>query len=619
MKLAKILCAVLMALTMIALTSCGGEKGSVPYIGDNGNWWIDSVDLGYKAQGEQGEKGDPGPQGEQGLPGEDGEDGEDGARGPAGPQGPAGEKGETGAKGEKGDRGATGSKGLDGVTPHIGANGNWWIGSRDTGVYAGGIYNGNNSGDNGGNAGGDQGESSGGASENFSDGLVFSFETMGGKAGAIVTGYTGSDRSVIIPDFFVSVPVIGMRSGAFQNNTQITSVKLSANMISLPEAAFQNCTRLSEVDFNGAKITYIPENAFKNTAIKKIILPEGIKTLDASAFSTITNAFVYIPASVTHMSDSIPESVYLAFESQTLPIGMESLANGQKNHRYSLEVPRNSVVYDASMDMYLCYEAGAYSILSYTPSSGGILSLPARYNSIPIRRIRSHAVVCSSRVTDLVIGELTESLDASAITLDADIRSIYVPASVMRAVKGAVVGNSEMYLFGASSLPNGFSSAFGIDFADAGVLCAVAPGTLGQSADYLYIAHAQSITLLRFLGNTDTLHIPSSIEGKRVTCIKTGFFEGYYTRKITIPASVVTVERHAFSFVAYYGAPNAPQYYSAEIYFEVLDPIYNDCNYDFDFIRIDPTDTTPKAVYFGGETVKQVYEGYSKNVSLPLA
>lgn len=29
-------------------------------------------------------------------------------------------------------------KGADGLTPYIGANGNWWIGSADTGVYAGG-------------------------------------------------------------------------------------------------------------------------------------------------------------------------------------------------------------------------------------------------------------------------------------------------------------------------------------------------------------------------------------------------------------------------------------------------------------------------------------------------
>ena len=45
----------------------------------------------------------------------------DGATGPAGPQGPAGAPGKDG------------TAGADGVTPHIGDNGNWYIGSTDTG------------------------------------------------------------------------------------------------------------------------------------------------------------------------------------------------------------------------------------------------------------------------------------------------------------------------------------------------------------------------------------------------------------------------------------------------------------------------------------------------------
>lgn len=36
----------------------------------------------------------------------------------------------------KGNTGTTGAKGDNGVTPHIGANGNWWIGDADTGVKA---------------------------------------------------------------------------------------------------------------------------------------------------------------------------------------------------------------------------------------------------------------------------------------------------------------------------------------------------------------------------------------------------------------------------------------------------------------------------------------------------
>ncbi len=42
----------------------------------------------------------------------------------------------TGEKGDKGDKGDIGTAGGDGLTPYIGDNGNWWIGTTDTGVKA---------------------------------------------------------------------------------------------------------------------------------------------------------------------------------------------------------------------------------------------------------------------------------------------------------------------------------------------------------------------------------------------------------------------------------------------------------------------------------------------------
>lgn len=43
-----------------------------------------------------------------------------------------------GEQGEKGDQGEPGADGSDGLTPHIGSNGNWWIGLTDTNVSAAG-------------------------------------------------------------------------------------------------------------------------------------------------------------------------------------------------------------------------------------------------------------------------------------------------------------------------------------------------------------------------------------------------------------------------------------------------------------------------------------------------
>ena len=83
-----------------------GADGVTPHIGDNGNWYIGSTDTGKPSRGATGANGSDGAQGE---------------KGDTGPQGPAGAPGKDG------------TAGADGVTPHIGDNGNWYIGSTDTG------------------------------------------------------------------------------------------------------------------------------------------------------------------------------------------------------------------------------------------------------------------------------------------------------------------------------------------------------------------------------------------------------------------------------------------------------------------------------------------------------
>lgn len=109
---------------LIAVAELKGGKGDPGAKGDPG----DKGDTG--AQGTKGDTGATGPQGPKGDPGEKGGPG---ATGPAGPQGPAGVPGKDGAPGKDGVDGKPGAAGADGATPHIGDNGNWYLGSTDTG------------------------------------------------------------------------------------------------------------------------------------------------------------------------------------------------------------------------------------------------------------------------------------------------------------------------------------------------------------------------------------------------------------------------------------------------------------------------------------------------------
>lgn len=76
--------------------------GYIQYSTDSGSTWTNLIAVS-DLKGDKGDTGATGPQGAQGVPG---------------------------AKGEKGDTGATGA---DGITPHIGDNGNWYLGTEDTG------------------------------------------------------------------------------------------------------------------------------------------------------------------------------------------------------------------------------------------------------------------------------------------------------------------------------------------------------------------------------------------------------------------------------------------------------------------------------------------------------
>lgn len=116
---------------------------NTPYIGENGNWYINGEDSGMRSQGEEGPQGPVGPQGligpkgktgdrgpqglkgdtgEEGPQGPKGEKGDKGDQGEVGPQGPKGDTGATGIQGPKGDTGATGPQGPIGATPALAAN-----------------------------------------------------------------------------------------------------------------------------------------------------------------------------------------------------------------------------------------------------------------------------------------------------------------------------------------------------------------------------------------------------------------------------------------------------------------------------------------------------------------
>lgn len=107
-----------------------GTDGKTPYVGDNGNWYIGADDTGKPSRGAKGEPGQDGVTPTFSI--ESVETGEPGTDADVTMTGDAPNHGLKFVI-PRGDKGDTGAAGADGKTPYVGDNGNWFVGSDDTG------------------------------------------------------------------------------------------------------------------------------------------------------------------------------------------------------------------------------------------------------------------------------------------------------------------------------------------------------------------------------------------------------------------------------------------------------------------------------------------------------
>ena len=116
----------------------------------------------------------------------------------------------------------------------------------------------------------------------------------------VVTGYNGTDATVVIPEYHVVdnldgtksvIKVNGISSTAFKGNTIITGVQLSDFITDIPANAFEGCSSLELINMPG--VVNIGASAFKDCAFDTVFLSNSIEALGDSAFENINTFAVY--------------------------------------------------------------------------------------------------------------------------------------------------------------------------------------------------------------------------------------------------------------------------------------------------------------------------------------
>ena len=114
----------------------------------------------------------------------------------------------------------------------------------------------------------------------------FAFELIEGGTAYEVTNKGNAKGEIVIPDFYRGKPVISIGKKAFFNKSDVTSVKLGANVTRVGDFAFANCSYLTSLSFSEGLLS-IGESAFASCRLLagELVIPAGVTEIPANAFA----------------------------------------------------------------------------------------------------------------------------------------------------------------------------------------------------------------------------------------------------------------------------------------------------------------------------------------------
>jgi len=122
----------------------------------------------------------------------------------------------------------------------------------------------------------------------------------------VITGYTGSEAELTIPDTIDGLLVTEIDVAAFAGNQTLTRVELPKDLLFIRNRAFQGCTALTAMTIPGG-VFEINDQAFEDCVnLSSLTIEDGVVFLFPSSFRNTAIDLLVVPASV----DSIEQSAF---------------------------------------------------------------------------------------------------------------------------------------------------------------------------------------------------------------------------------------------------------------------------------------------------------------------
>ena len=122
------------------------------------------------------------------------------------------------------------------------------------------------------------------------------------EGGIKITGYTGKEMKVVVPEKIDGKTVVAIGEAAFDTSL-IESIELPESVTVMEKYAFRRCGNLSEVIIKGS-FKEIPDGAFNYClALEKLTIPDGVERIGENAFGKAALKELVLPDSVKEIDD----------------------------------------------------------------------------------------------------------------------------------------------------------------------------------------------------------------------------------------------------------------------------------------------------------------------------
>ncbi|SDB22116.1 leucine-rich repeat domain-containing protein [Eubacterium oxidoreducens] len=119
---------------------------------------------------------------------------------------------------------------------------------------------------------------------------------------ALITGYSGREKNIVIPSMLDGHPVIGIMESAFWGADELEQVVMPPSIRSLCRRAFRECAHLQRVEFS-ENITNLPANTFTECyMLRELKLPNCLSSCDHAAFEDSPISRIEIGSLVTQVA-----------------------------------------------------------------------------------------------------------------------------------------------------------------------------------------------------------------------------------------------------------------------------------------------------------------------------